>query len=551
MKKLNKKVPIIGGAVIGVILVIYIILCFLASGKGFIKNMTINGIKVNNMSKEEVISKLENKYQKDQNQLLLNLEMNDQKYQIDMKDNVKVNIKKQVNNIQKKYNNFFTKGYHYLLQHNENISIDIKNQKLLNKDIKKSGILDYSTLVPTTYKVEKTKVIFTKGKSGEAVKQKDVYNTIQTALNEYDFNKTLKIKPSSVSEDESVMKTIYKTLSKKGKNATLDKNNDYKIVAEQYGAKYDLDDSINAFNKAKEGKEFEVKAKAIVPSITKEDLEKNLFKDVLGEYTTTVNGSSVRKNNVRLAGEKCNVILLPGEEFSYNQTVGKRTKENGFGEAGAYLNGETVQEVGGGVCQTSSTLYNAVVLANLKVTKRSNHTYISSYVPIGRDATVSWGGPDFKFKNNRDYPIKIEASYAKSKLTCKIIGTDVDGSYVKFTSEKTGDVGFNTKYENDDTIPEGQQVTRTAGSNGGRAVSYRLVYDKNGNLISKTKEANSYYKGHDALIAVGTMKVETPEETTPETTEPSTPEETTPETTPNTEPTQPETTIEPSETTAQ
>ena len=551
MKKLNKKVPIIGGAVIGVILVIYIILCFLASGKGFIKNMTINGIKVNNMSKEEVISKLENKYQKDQDQLLLNLEMNGQKYQIDMKDNVKVNIKDQVNDIQKKYNNFFTKGYHYLLKHNENISIDIKDQKQLNKDIKKSGILDYSTLVPTTYKVEKTKVIFTKGKSGEAVKQKDVYNTIQTALNEYDFNKTLKIKPSSVSEDESVMKTIYKTLSKEGKNATLDKNNDYKIVAEQYGAKYDLDDSISAFNKAKEGKEFEVKAKAIVPSITKEDLEKNLFKDVLGEYTTNVSGSSVRKNNVRLAGEKCNVILLPGEEFSYNQTVGKRTKENGFGEAGAYLNGETVQEVGGGVCQTSSTLYNAVVLANLKVTKRSNHTYISSYVPIGRDATVSWGGPDFKFKNNRDYPIKIEASYAKSKLTCKIIGTDVDGSYVKFTSEKTGDVGFNTKYENDDTIPEGQQVTRTAGSNGGRAVSYRLVYDKNGNLISKTKEANSYYKGHDALIAVGTMKVETPEETTPETTEPSTPEETTPETTPNTEPTQPETTIEPSETTAQ
>lgn len=538
MKKLNKKVPIIGGAVIGVILVIYIILCFLASGKGFIKNMTINGIKVNNMSKEEVISKLENKYQKDQNQLLLNLEMNDQKYQIDMKDNVKVNIKKQVNNIQKKYNNFFTKGYHYLLQHNENISIDIKNQKQLNKDIKKSGIIDYSTLVPTTYKVEKTKVIFTKGKSGEAVKQKDVYNTIQTALNEYDFNKTLKIKPSSVSEDESVMKTIYKTLSKEGKNATLDKNNDYKIVAEQYGAKYDLDDSISAFNKAKEGKEFEVKAKAIVPSITKEDLEKNLFKDVLGEYTTTVNGSSVRKNNVRLAGEKCNVILLPGEEFSYNQTVGKRTKENGFGEAGAYLNGETVQEVGGGVCQTSSTLYNAVVLANLEVTERTNHTYISSYVPIGRDATVSWGGPDFKFKNNRDYPIKIEASYANSKLTCKIIGTNVDGSYVKFTSERTGDVAYNTKYENDATIPEGQQVTKQAGSNGGRAVSYRLVYDKDGKLLSKKKEAKSYYKGHEAIIAVGTMKVEQVPETTPETT-------------PNTEPTQPETTIEPSETTAQ
>lgn len=527
MKKLNKKVPIIGGAVIGVILVIYIILCFLASGNGFIKNMTINGIKVNNMSKDEIVTQLEKQYQKDEKNLLLNLSLNDQKYQIDMKDNVKVNIKDQVNDIQKKYSNFFTKGYHYLLKHNENISIDIKDQKQLNKDIKKSGILDYSTLVPTTYKVEKTKVIFTKGKSGEAVKQKDVYNTIQTALNEYDFNKTLKIKPSSVSEDESVMKTIYKTLSKEGKNATLDKNNDYKIVAEQYGAKYDLDDSISAFNKAKEGKEFEVKAKAIVPSITKEDLEKNLFKDVLGEYTTTVNGSSVRKNNVRLAGEKCNVILLPGEEFSYNQTVGKRTKENGFGEAGAYLNGETVQEVGGGVCQASSTLYNAVVLANLEVTERTNHTYISSYVPIGRDATVSWGGPDFKFKNNRDYPIKIEASYAGGKLTCKIIGTDVDGSYVKFTSERIGDVAYNTKYENDATIPEGQQVTKQAGSNGGKAVSYRLVYDKDGKLLSKKKEANSYYKGHEAIIAVGTMKVEQAPEAQPEAT-PATPETTIP-----------------------
>ena len=88
----------------------------------------------------------------------------------------------------------------------------LKIKKKLNKEIKKSGILDYSTLVPTTYKVEKTKVIFTKGKSGKAVKQKNVYNTIEEALNQYDFNKTLKINPSSVSEDESVMKTIYKTL---------------------------------------------------------------------------------------------------------------------------------------------------------------------------------------------------------------------------------------------------------------------------------------------------------------------------------------------------
>lgn len=253
MKKLNKKVPIIGGAVIGVILIIYIILCFLASGNGFIKNMTINGIKVNNMSKDEVVGLLEKQYKKDQEYLLFNLKADGKKYQIDMTNNVTIDIDKEVSAIQKKYNNFFTKGYHYLLNHNENISINIKDKKTLNQAIKNSKILEDSTLVPTSYKVEKTKVIFTKGKSGKAVQQKDVYDVIETALNNYDFKKTFTIEPSSVTEDESVMKTIYKSLSKEGKNATLDKDNDYKIVAEQYGAKYNLDDSIKAFNKAKEG----------------------------------------------------------------------------------------------------------------------------------------------------------------------------------------------------------------------------------------------------------------------------------------------------------
>ena len=132
MKKLNKKVPIIGGAVIGVILVIYIILCFIASGNGFIKNMTINGIKVNNMSKDEVVSLLEKQYKKDQEYLLFNLKADGKKYQIDMTNNVTIDIDKEVSAIQKKYNNFFTKGYHYLLNHNENISINIKDKNRNN-----------------------------------------------------------------------------------------------------------------------------------------------------------------------------------------------------------------------------------------------------------------------------------------------------------------------------------------------------------------------------------------------------------------------------------
>ena len=534
LKLKKERIPVVIGIIIGLFMIIYLMICLIAGGKDFVSNATINGIDVGNLTKEEAVLAIEKQYENDKEKLLLNLSLNDKTYQIDMKDNISYNIKDEISRISKKYDNFFTRGYHYFFDHNENTSISVKNKKTLEKAIKESKILDYSTLVPTTYEVKENKVVFTKGKSGKVVKKNDVYTNIEDALNNYDFKETIELSPSDVSEDESVMKKIYEDLSKEAKDATLDKENNYAIVDSQYGAKYDKEESINKFNDADEGEKFEVKAKIILPEITKEMLEKNLFKDVLGEYSTYVSGTSVRKNNVKLAGEKCNgIILLPGEEFSYNQTVGKRTKDAGFGEAGAYLNGETVQEVGGGICQTSSTIYNAIVLSNLKITERHNHTYISGYVPIGRDATVSWGGPDFKFKNDQKYPIKLEVFYSNSRIYAKVYGTNVDGIKVEFTSSRTGTVGYNTKYETDPNLPEGTEQVKQAGSNGGKAVSYRKVYDKNGQLISNKKEANSVYKGHDAIIVKGTKKVETPAPTAP-----TTPDQSTTPTAPDT--TQPE-----------
>ena len=511
MKLKKERIPVLIGIIIGILLLIYLIFCFFVSGKDFVSNTTINNINVGNLTKEEAIKKLEKQYEKDKDKLLLNLSLNDQTYQIDMRDNVISHIEEDVTEIVNKDKNFFMRGYNYIFNRKLYTSLSIKDQKSVNKKIKESQILDYNTLVPTTYEVKKDKVIFTKGKSGEAVKLKNVYQCIEDALENYQFKKTLTIKPTIVSEDEQCMNDIYNHLSKEAQNATLDKDNDYEIVAEQFGAKYDNEKAIQLFNKTTEGKTFEISAKAIFPEITKEMLKKNLFKDVLGEYSTYVSGSAVRKNNVRLAGEKCNgVILLPGEEFSYNKVVGKRTKAAGFGEAGAYSNGETVQEVGGGVCQTSSTIYNAIVLSNLEITERHNHTYISSYVPIGRDATVSWGGPDFKFKNNQKYPIKLVVSYSNSKLYTKVLGTNVNDIRVEFTSTRTATTGYNTKYETNPNLPEGTEQVKSKGSSGAKAVSYRKVYDKNGKLILNKKEANSSYKGHDEIIVKGTMKVETP-----------------------------------------
>ena len=153
------------------------------------------------------------------------------------------------------------------------------------------------------------------------------------------------------------------------------------------------------------GESASVKLERTAPDITTENLKSNLFKDQLGTYSTNVSGTAARISNVRLAAQHCNgTVLLADGVFSYNDVVGQRTAARGFQKAGAYLNGVTVQELGGGVCQVSSTLYSATVLANLEIVQRQNHTYESTYIPLGMDATVSWGGPNYQFKITRTIP---------------------------------------------------------------------------------------------------------------------------------------------------
>ena len=212
-----------------------------------------------------------------------------------------------------------------------------------------------------------------------------------------------------------------------------------------------------------------------------------LFADVLGEYTTNYSFSDPnRANNVELAADKINgLVLMPGEEFSYNDVVEERTEAAGFKPAGAYSGGAVVSEVGGGICQVSSTVYCAALYANLRITARDCHHFLVGYVPAGLDATVSWGGPEFKFVNNREYPIKIVVKHSPDmKLTVEILGTDVDGSYVEMT--------YGSYQCYDETYPD---VAVGVAAN-----TYRNVYAADGSLISQTKEAYSYYYYHDEDI---------------------------------------------------
>ncbi len=259
-----------------------------------------------------------------------------------------------------------------------------------------------------------------------------------------------------------------------------------KATESRVGIEFDADKAKELWDKAENGETVKIPLTVTQPKYTQEQLDKMLFADKLGSMTTGYASSTEnRATNVELSAKKINgYILAPGETFSYNTVVGKRTAEAGFKSAGAYAGGKVVQEIGGGICQTSSTLYCAALYANLEIVARDEHGFAVSYVPWGMDATVSWGGPEFKFKNNREFPIKIVTKCENRQLTIEIWGTDVDGSYVK--------VDYSAWTVYDTTYPS---VAIGTG-----AVTYRCVYDKDGNLISRNKEASSYYHYHPENI---------------------------------------------------
>ncbi len=162
------------------------------------------------------------------------------------------------------------------------------------------------------------------------------------------------------------------------------------------------------------------------PDKTAQTLKDKLFSATLSSYSTSYGTStSNRCANIARAASLINgAVIAPGGVFSFNDTVGRRTTANGFYTAKEYVDGKSVDGIGGGTCQVSSTLYSAVLYADMTIVERLNHMMTVGYIPLGQDATVSDGGVDFKFKNSSEYPVKISAYTSGATITISIIGTD-------------------------------------------------------------------------------------------------------------------------------
>ena len=328
------------------------------------------------------------------------------------------------------------------------------------------------------------------------------------------------------------------------KNASYDAASG-SIVPEQFGADFDVAAAQTALDGAAPGETVSVPAVIEEPEVTASDLKMLLFRDVLGEARTHVSGSAGRIGNVKLSAKLINgIVLNSGDTFSYNDSVGKRTEARGFKPAPAYVKGETVDEVGGGICQTSSTLYLACLLSNMEITERYAHRYVPAYIDWGMDATVSWGGPDYKFTNNTLYPVKIVTEYSKGYLTIKLLGTNIDGIRVKMTNEVLSKTPWETVYQEDSTMAPGSpDVVKVTPYTGYKVKTYQTIYDKNGSVIDSHFEAASDYKVRNQVVlqapaaAPGSAPADLPADTpAPSDTPAETPQQPEPAPTPDPEP---------------
>ena len=290
-------------------------------------------------------------------------------------------------------------------------------------------------------------------------------------------------------------------------NARYDIENE-RIVPSHAGVHFTLADLQSAYDAAAPGETFPVKATVEQPEVTTAQLEAGLFRDELSSYTTRVGGAPGRHKNVQLTAERITgYILNAGDTMQYGPLVTPFTAANGYCPAPGYLNGKTVDMVGGGACQASSTLYAAVLYANLEIVQRVNHGYASDYIGLGLDATVASGGPEFEFRNNTLYPIKVQAEFftkdKKDYLKITLLGTKTDDHYVKMVTQVLSTTPFEEELVETDALAPGERKVEQTAYTGYVVKTYRNVYAGDGTLLSSTYEATSRYKSRNRIVLVG------------------------------------------------
>lgn len=401
---------------------------------------------------------------------------------------------------------------------------DITPELQLDEELLKSSITDLNSkmsdrVIEHSYYIEDEKLIIVMGKEGYTIKIEELSNQIiEQFKNVHTPYQEIEVPVENKIPDEIDLEKIRNEIYKEPKDAYVEKN-PTKVHVEEDGVDFGISiEEIKTMMQEKK-EEYEIPLKITKAKKKLSDLGEEAFPDQISTFSTIYDASAYnRSTNIALAAKKINgTIVMPGETFSYNKVVGRRTIEAGFKEGISYIGGKSVPDVGGGVCQVSSTLYNVALLANLDITERSNHMFLTGYVSASRDATVYYGSLDFCFKNTRNYPIKITASAKNGVCKVSMYGIKEETEYeVIIQSKVLSYINYKTTYKEDPTLEEGKEVVEQYGHNGCISEGYKIL-KKNGKVVSQKLLSKDSYRAKERIVRKGTKKVAKPSETTPTT----------------------------------
>ncbi len=501
-----------------------------------ISGVTIKGVEVSGLTKEEAMAKLETVYSEKLNN---NIMLQYQDFESELNPTlmeVKYDIEKAVNEAFSlgRDSNIFINNYNILgtLIGKRDFNVDMA----INEEITKQTINDIGANLPglmmeSSYSIEEDELIIIRGKEGIVISTDTLLSEVKDMLNDiHETDNTIEIPVETKTPQEIDIDKIHSEVYQEPQDAYYTKE-PFTVYPEVEGIDFDVE-------KAKEIIASEVKDEYVIeliitkPKVTIEDIGTEAFPDRLSTFSTRYDASDKdRTTNLVIACQKLNgKVIMPGETFSYNATLGPRTYAAGYRNGKIYENGQVVDGLGGGICQISSTLYNVALMSDMEIVERRNHQFVTSYVSEGRDATVVYGATDFKFKNTRTYPVRLVASAKGGVATVSVYGIkEADREYTySFRTEPISTIPYTTKYIEDSSLSAGQEVVTQKGANGLVCKTY-MTKMLNGKIVSTKLLSTDTYSAMQKIVKRGTgAKVSTPN------TSVSTPE-TKPETVPETD----------------
>lgn len=515
IKKIGENKTLLATIIFIIILFIMIFSVIFAilniNNNNILNGVKIEGIDVSGLSREEAKAKIETVYNAKKGEDII-LKYNDfettisqdileTNYDLDKAVNEAISLGKDGNIITNNYNILFA------LLGKKNIKVDMSiNEERIKDEIENMQTNIPGTIIEPDYYVENDKLIITPGQEGIKISVDNLINRIKNTLKTASSNQQyIEIPMDNVWPDKIDIEKIHDEIYKEVQDAYLTEN-PITIHPEVEGVDFDIEEAKKILENDSE--QYEIPLKITKPNVTMEKIGAEAFPNKISFYSTRYDGGDVnRSTNLELACEKINdVIVLPGETFSYNKTLGERSKAAGYKTAKVYENGEVVDGIGGGICQISSTLYNAVLKANLEIVERRNHQFITSYVEEGRDATVAYGVTDFKFKNSRKYAIKIKASASNGVATIEIFGIKEEVEYqISFDTKTISTIPYTVKYIDDNTLKTGTEVVKQKGANGIVTETY-LIKSLNGQVVSNTLLSKDTYSAMQRIVLRGTKK---------------------------------------------